>query len=724
MMAGWKRGARSVLGVGVLLIWVTGTPPVRAGAVRDEARAQWVREFAGKETGVAPESVTAIAIDADGSLWLLAGGKLVHGSGGKWSAAQTLPNVSTVVSIPLPKPHVLAGGADGVGTPGAAVEAGSPKNVDALGTAAGGDVLAIVNTGDSRGVWARNAGWKMLFPLDPAVGRVRQIARPGSGATLVLTGKGLFRAVAGAEWKPIKAAPGGMLSDDVAGLENLGTDHALLLTARGLSVTDGAKGWLNFSGKEGLPIEALKCASVFGDAVWFGTEQGVVLWRGGRFAYFAGPRWLPDDRVCAIAAGKDEVWVATRGGISHIFQKPMTLAEKADFFERLIDARPRRLGFVTVVHSDVPGDFTKSEQEISDNDGLWTSMYVAAECFRYAATQSDDARKRARRSMQALLRLESITGISGFPARSISNIHDPAHARRSGGQWHASPVEKDWMWKGDTSSDEIVGHYLAFYLYSKLVADGAEKRQIRDTCKRITDHITEHGYNLVDITGKPTTWGKWSPEELNDVPNGDRGLNSLEILSHLRVAMALVGDERYKAAYLDLIDRHHYALNTVRQRWGNASEANHSDDELAFLSYYPLLKLETEPALKSIYQASLRRTWDAVGPEACPAWNFIFGACSGNACDVEASVDALYEIPLDLTHWPTANARRADLKLDPVADRFAHKQLLRPLPWTERQLHKWNDNPYELDGGSPREEEDPTFWLLPYWMGRYHHLID
>jgi hypothetical protein len=59
-----------------------------------------------------------------------------------------------------------------------------------------------------------------------------------------------------------------------------------------------------------------------------------------------------------------------------------------------------------------------------------------------------------------------------------------------------------------------------------------------------------------------------------------------------------------------------------------------------------------------------------------------------------------------------------------MEDRFQKAQLLQPLPWTERPMHKWNGNPYVLDGGSGLEEEDQTVWLLPYWLGRYHKIID
>ena len=687
----------------------------------DEARPQLVREFYQKELGVPPEAVTALAVGSDCQPWLVAAGRLVHRSSGKWEPPEQPRDVSALLTVP----QVLAAAADGIWSVAAdrwEREPSSPSHVDLLAAGPGGEVCAIASSGADRGIWTRTGGWKRIGDIDPVAGKVKSVCRVGSALTLATTERGVFKVVIGQPWIALPPA-GGAPATDFSQIATLGTEHAIILSSRGPALTDAAGQSLIYALGGSLPIEAPSCVSVAGKTVWFGSEQGVMRWRDGRFSYFAGPRWLPDDRVIALAAFGDDVWIATRGGLAHIFEKPMTLEQKAAYYQKLAEDRPRRFGYVTVMSLPTPGSLEHAEQEISDNDGLWTAMYVASQCFRYAATHSDDARAQARRSMQALLRLESITGIPGFPARAISNIHDPAHERRSGGQWHPSPVEKDWMWKGDTSSDEIVGHYLAFYLYSALVADDQEKLQIRATCKRITDHILDHGYYLIDITGKPTRWGYWSPARLNPGRGGDRGLNSLEILSHLKVAIQLVGDDRYKAAYRDLIDQHHYALNTIRQRISFNGRVNHSDDELAFLSYYPLLVLEDDPALRAIYQTSLRRSWEGVRPEICPLWNFIYGACTREPCDAEQAVIALDEIPLDLIHWPTANSRRADLKLDPAADRFGRRQLLHPLPWSERPLHKWNNNPYELDGGDPHEEEDPTFWLLPYWMGRYHHLI-
>jgi hypothetical protein len=192
------------------------------------------------------------------------------------------------------------------------------------------------------------------------------------------------------------------------------------------------------------------------------------------------------------------------------------------------------------------------------------------------------------------------------------------------------------------------------------------------------------------------------------------------MLSHLKVAYHIVAEPRYESAYRDLIQKHHYAINTLHAKVpGGVSH----DDQLLFLSYYPLLQLEHEPGLRALFTSSLKRTWDAERIEANPLWDFIYGASTGEPCDVENAVESLREIPLDFIQWQTRNSHRADLNLDPELKRQGIKQLVAPLPWTERDIHNWDHSPYELDGGGDMGEGDRTIWLLPYWMGRHHRLI-
>ena len=152
---------------------------------------------------------------------------------------------------------------------------------------------------------------------------------------------------------------------------------------------------------------------------------------------------------------------------------------------------------------------------------------------------------------------------------------------------------------------------------------------------------------------------------------------------------------------------------------------NHSDDELAFLSYYPLLRYQTDPALQEVYRNSLERSWRIERPERNPLWNFIYAVGTGSKdFDRAAAVRTLQEIPMDMIQWTVKNSHRLDVPVDPMGDRFNRRQALIVLPYDELPMSKWNGNPYSLDGGSNgTSEDDGAYFLLPYWMARYHQLI-
>jgi hypothetical protein len=474
---------------------------------------------------------------------------------------------------------------------------------------------------------------------------------------------------------------------------------------------------------DGFPLRRPVCAAVGADgSVAGGGEDGLAVLREGRWRYYAGRRWLPEDRVTQVLVTGDEVWAVTAAGPARLARRPMTLAEKAIKFETITAARHNRRGYVTTCLLDPPGDLGSWRHEASDNDGLWTALFVAAEAFRFAVTGEEEARRLARRSLDALLDLERRTPIPGFPARATVLRDEEVHLSR--GEWHET-ADGAARWKGDTSSDELDGHFFACAVYHDLVADAGERAEIAAVVARIADHLIEHGFLLVDLDGQPTRWGVYAPDRLASLDwAGDRGLNSLSILSHLAVAGHVTGDPRYREAAGELIARHGYALNTLDQKITTPGHVNHSDDELAFLAYYPLLCYETDPGLRQIYLRSLRRSWEIERPERSPFFNFIYGALTGEPCDAEAAVETLQEIPLDLVHWDVRNSGRPDVPRHPDRGRFGEEQSAVVLPAAERPLMKWNGNPYRLDGGDGgRTEEDGTFFLLPYWMGRCHGII-
>jgi hypothetical protein len=479
------------------------------------------------------------------------------------------------------------------------------------------------------------------------------------------------------------------------------------------------------------PVEGLKIfAREKSGAVWLGCDQGAARFdaraqfRWDRWQYFHGRRWLTDDSVRNIYLDETgpgrKVWVRTSKGVSLIEWRPMTLADKAQYFDARIEQRHIRHGLVASSHLRVAGDVSSNQTVSSDNDGLWTAIYLGAQAYRYAVTRDPDARAKAQRALKALMRLEEITGVPGLPARSFISTNE---ARPRDGQWHPTP-DGQWIWKGDTSSDELVGHYFAYAAYFDLVADESEKDAIRNVVSRITDHLIGHDYDLIDVTGKPTRWGEWS-ERFFRTEEGkyEAALRSLELLSFLKTAHHITGAKRHADAYQDRIQRGYAGHVPHYRRWPGGGEINFSDDELAYLSDQPLLKYEKDPRLRKVYLDGLRFTWSQVRSDMNPLWNYISvasGAGRMARAIREESQRTLERIPMDMIEWTVRNSHRIDVQFQKADDRHGSRQLTEALAPDERPVEKWNSNPYRPDGGAGGNgEDDGAYFLLPYWMGRY-----
>ncbi len=475
-----------------------------------------------------------------------------------------------------------------------------------------------------------------------------------------------------------------------------------------------------------LPTAGISCAATGPDgAVWLGTTQGLVRLdfagpERDRRQFFAGQRYLPDDRVKQLVSdGEHGVWARTETGVAHVELRPMSLAQKAAFFEQRIRARHDRYGLVADSQLRTPGDPSSNQLIDNDNDGLWTAMYAAAECFRYAVTKSPEALANARKSLEAILFLEEVAGRRGFPARSYIRKGDPMPG---GGEWHWT-ADGQYYWKGDTSSDELVGHFLIFGLACDLLPDKELKARIAATAKRIMDHILDHNYNLVDLDGKPTTWGWWGPEKLLH-QSDERALNSLELLSFLKTSWHITREPRYEAEYRKAAWDFKYAdwmtrLNEFRE------ELNYSDEELGLLSYYPLFRYEHDATYLEYYRRGLDEWWKNIQREANPLWTFIYVVGQPRtAIDLSAAVWTLYRMPMDTITWTVRNSQRPDIVWAGAGDRFGAREALTLLASDERPVMRWNSNPFVVDGGNGgASEDDGAAFLLPYWMGRYHKML-
>ena len=158
--------------------------------------------------------------------------------------------------------------------------------------------------------------------------------------------------------------------------------------------------------------------------------------------------------------------------VAKIDYVPMTLAEKSAAFVKRVQDRHLRWGLTADSQLDVPGDLSTNRTRSTDNDGLWTAMYVAAEAFRFKVTGAADARENAGAACRRSCASKRSPAFRAFPRGPSSS---PASTiQPSDGEWHDTP-DKQWRWKGDTSSDEIVGHYFVYPIYYDLVAADGRK---------------------------------------------------------------------------------------------------------------------------------------------------------------------------------------------------------------------------------------------------------
>jgi hypothetical protein len=475
-----------------------------------------------------------------------------------------------------------------------------------------------------------------------------------------------------------------------------------LATDRGLGVLRGMS-LTALRGAQGLPFEDTLCvAAGFTNDLWVGTSRGAIRRVGERFDYFAGRRWIPGERVHSIAVGSNVVYLATDRGLGVVAYEPYTLARKAAYYDRhLDDWGQRRLGFVHKLEWDAAsGEFVR---EVSDNDGGYSGNYLAAQCYRYAVTGDPAARREATNTFHAIRWLEVMTGIPGFPARSVWVKGERGHQAGHGSgnyaaEWHDT-ADGRFEWKGDTSSDEICSHFYALTLFLDLVAQGAEVDQAKRHIARVAGHLVEHGWTLVDKDGKPTRWGRWDPEYFRTEEGlYDRGLQAVQVLSFMKTAEVVTGEARFAEAYRALV-RLGYPGFTLRARNTFPPESIlHFLDELAFWSYWNLLRYETDPDLRALYRRGYERSHEVVRVEQNPFFNYLHGALTGSDGDPEASLEHLRGWPLDLRVWSYQNSHRTDLVTPPGY--VALKGGTRTFPPRETEPLRWDRWLMQADGGA------------------------
>ncbi len=486
-------------------------------------------------------------------------------------------------------------------------------------------------------------------------------------------------------------------------------------------------------------------------------------------------------------ADPESIWALTAGGVTHIVLEEISAEEKARRLTEETHRYVDRRGMVTQRGLTVPRELsTQVPYGHSDNSGTFTAGFAVGELCRYAVMKRErgaddpstiEAKRSALRATEATLLLMYIAGRgNGFVARTYVTTAEPVpddglFYRKSGGRATCLPTtyakergiaglvtdasapvpdrlakyyrdagftDDDIIYKGDTSSDEITHHYwLIYFAHEILGAEDPELDELLQTAARATmAHIIDNGYCLRECDGKPTTWAKWNQDYFRSMVGwSDACLNAAEVLMYLKVTMHVTGETgRWKEAYDALVADGYAKLTTLHdqrfhisaqtQRLEQVEELMYGDNMLATCSYWLLIALEDDPALKETYRKGYQG-WDATfRREHNPIYDFPYLlSCPDQTVDTERLVDWFRRFHITRLNAAPSVAERYDV---PLRLRFGGmKETSWLLPPDEHYITKYDRNPYYYEGGGNlREVESCYVYTCAYWLGRYYGIIE
>ncbi len=333
-----------------------------------------------------------------------------------------------------------------------------------------------------------------------------------------------------------------------------------------------------------------------------------------------------------------------------------------------------------------------------------TAAMLAAYSYRYAVTGEPHVREWCEKIIDGYLKLERVTGVEGWFARSFNRTgerlwHMDAYFFPR--KWRESESMPGYYWLGDVSSDKFTDLCYSIGIFYDLAAEGEYKEIAADFLERVVGRVVDQDYRLVDIDGKMTLWGNFSPY----LPR--QRLNSMQMLAALKTAHRVSKNPRFRRAYHYLIDHHNYDDDTVMAKRFWTEDRTHLhwgrnvpwDDKLASKALYQLLKHEDDGALRNKYLMSLHRHWHV--------WQM---------SDYERGHDVYY--PMFYQVFTGDEVFTEEIQ-EAMKGRwgFDRNQRTFSIPQEDGETRRVESE--EDHGGI-----ETTLLIRDYWFGRYYGLID
>jgi hypothetical protein len=169
---------------------------------------------------------------------------------------------------------------------------------------------------------------------------------------------------------------------------------------------------------------------------------------------------------------------------------------RADAFGPTLEAKAR--GFDLEMEHEFmdPGVWFAPDSRLDDGtivesgDGsLWTATYIASQIYRFEVTGETQAKVNAKRSLDALMKLQEITGEPAEFARTLRKSTGPVDAPASL-PWHRGTgvfAGLDWLQGGN--NDMFKGLLLGYTLGYPFFCEGADKASHAELCTRLRSNV-------------------------------------------------------------------------------------------------------------------------------------------------------------------------------------------------------------------------------------------
>lgn len=394
-----------------------------------------------------------------------------------------------------------------------------------------------------------------------------------------------------------------------------------------------------------------------------------------------------------------------------------TLANKAAYYDWIVPAlhqvAPGTPGHedwtrVFQIHCDgnVPTEIVEDDAlptctfRRSENNGLWTSLYVASQAYRYAATGDEEALDQVLRTLRGLRRMMDITGTPGLFTRQFRDPSLPQQNCPEDPNDYAAPDENmignrwvrvgddgcfltwdpaldggegDWVthedhctdpqyagycWQRNVSKDEYSGQFYAATLVAKLVDDPEAQELAAGILREATQHLIDHDYWITDFDGRETRFGSAHALSLDHVP----GFQALAALGWTRAGLSVTKDPAFADMYYGCLLAEYDVESCLDSRTFETGkdyrtyltdlslrvgcQTNYDNVSMMTLVYEGLMLMEPDPALRSTYREAFHRGSRGPDVNGRDLWsqgnahlNFTLAAFMG--ADPESPEDAL-----------------------------------------------------------------------------------